>query len=96
MKSKLLILSLLVICCFTSYAEARTHFSLNIGGLFAPQPAPVRVVEHHYATYPAPVYMAPHPYYPPVVYVAPRAYVREVYVRPQPRIYSGVSFSWFR
>lgn len=76
--------------------EARTHFSLNIGGLFAPAPAPVvyeeRIVEH----YAAPMYAQPYYYDAPrVVYAPPRVYTRQVYARPQP-VYSGFSFGWFR
>lgn len=77
----------------TSKAEARSHFSINIGGLFGP-PAPTYVIE------PAPVYVAPCPPPAPVIYVAPRHYVEPVYVRPAPvyvrpaPVYTGFSFGW--
>lgn len=104
MKNKILSISLflcvLCLCAVSAKAEARSHFSLNIGALFTPpQPVYQRYVVEHYQPYyaPAPVYVCPAPCaYPaprPGMYIAPRPVYHEVYVAPQP-VYSGASFSW--
>lgn len=97
---------LALVCAFaiSAKAEARSCFSLNIAGLFAaPQPVYERYVYvDNY--YPGPVYVQPVPgpvYVQPTVvpapgyYIAPRHHYRQVYVQPQPRVSTGVSFSFF-
>ncbi|MBA3958495.1 MAG: hypothetical protein H0X51_08930 [Parachlamydiaceae bacterium] len=85
-------LAVLCLCAVSTKAEARTHFSLNIGGFFAPQPVCERyVVEHYQPYYAEPVYAYPER----VVYVAPRPVYREVYVE-RPVYRSGASMTMWR
>lgn len=106
MKNKLLsiglALGLLAVCASTATAEARTCFSLNLGGFFAP-PVTERYVVEHYSPYyvaPPPVYVYPETC-APTYYIAPRPVCRpvyrQVYIAPQPRPcvpYGGASFHW--
>lgn len=90
-----------VLMCATSFtAEARSFFSINVGGIVAPPPPPVYVVEQYY---PAPsVVYAPGPYYAPapVVYaphvIPGSAYMRPVAVYPRPVRAASFSFGFFR
>lgn len=90
----------LVLMCATSFtAEARSFFSINVGGIVAPPP-PVYVVEQYYPA-PAVVY-APGPYYAPapVVYsshiIPGSAYMRPVPVYTRPVRAASFSFGFFR
>lgn len=114
MKNKILsfglICTLLCLFAISSQAEARSHFSLNVGAVIAP-PAERYVVEPYpcyyappaYAypapayAYPAPAYAYPAPVYPArPMYIAPRPVYREAYVAPRPYVEPGISFSWYR
>lgn len=94
MKNKLfasaLVFGMLFMCLTSVTAEARSFFSVNIGGLVAaPPPPPVYVVEQYYPAY---VY-APGPYCGPARIIPGGAYAREVVVYPRP-VVRPASFSW--
>lgn len=98
------LLTLLSLCFISTKAEARNHFSFNIGGLFGLAPQPVVYERYVYPAGPVyvepgygPVYVTPAPVVvaSPRYYIAPRPCYREVYVQPQQRVSTGISFSFF-
>lgn len=81
MKFKTAIFTLLFvfvgICAFRAPLEAKTHFSLNLGAVFAPRPVCPTCVVERYPVYAEPVYVVP----APRVYVAPQPYHEVHYYR---------------